>query len=77
MVQTFVHEHCVGIVHAESYHSELGNRLGKDNPHLDYIAILSMGSKRASLRTIHDYIDVSEVAGRYGGGGMRRLPAVP
>ncbi|MED1937755.1 oligoribonuclease NrnB [Bacillus subtilis] len=69
MVQTFVHEHCVGIVHAESYHSELGNRLGKDNPHLDYIAILSMGSKRVSLRTIHDYIDVSEIAGRYGGGG--------
>lgn len=28
-----------------------------------------MGSKRVSLRTIHDYIDVSEIAGRYGGGG--------
>ncbi|MHA7767780.1 DHH family phosphoesterase [Bacillus atrophaeus] len=69
MVQTFIHEHCVGIVHAESYHSELGNRLGKDNPHLDYIAILIMGAKRVSLRTIHDHIDLSEVAGRYGGGG--------
>lgn len=69
MVQTFVHDRCVGVVHAESYHSELGNELGKENPHLDYIAILNMGGKRISFRTIHDDVDVSRIAGRFGGGG--------
>ena len=69
IVQTFIGDKCTGIVHAESYHSELGNELGKDNPHLDYIAIVSVGGKRMSLRTIHDHVDVSEIAGNYGGGG--------
>lgn len=69
LVQTFIGEHCVGIVHAELYHSELGNELGKENSHLDYIAILNMGGKKISFRTIHDHIDVSAVAGQFGGGG--------
>ncbi|WP_100406180.1 DHH family phosphoesterase [Bacillus solitudinis] len=69
LVQTFINEQCVGIVHAESYHSELGNELGKENPHLDYIAILNVGGKKMSFRTIHDHIDVSDVAKRYDGGG--------
>jgi uncharacterized protein len=69
LVQTFICGFCTGVVHAESYHSELGNELGKENPHLDYIAIVSVGGKRMSLRTIHDHIDVSEIAGIYGGGG--------
>lgn len=69
LVQSFIDDYCVGIVHAESYHSELGNELGKENPHLDYIAIVSVGGKRMSLRTIHDHIDLSEIAGNYGGGG--------
>lgn len=69
LVQTFIGDYCVGVVHAESYHSELGNELGKDNPHIDYIANVSVGGKRISLRTIHDGIDVSEVAEKYGGGG--------
>jgi uncharacterized protein len=69
LVQTFIGDHCVGIVHAEMYHSELGNELGKENSHLDYIAILNMGGKKISFRTIHDHIDVSAVAGKFGGGG--------
>ena len=69
LVQTFIGEHCVGIVHAEMYHSELGNELGKANSHLDYIVILNMGGKKVSFRTIHDHIDVSAVAGKFGGGG--------
>lgn len=67
--QTFINEHCAGIVHAESYHSELGNELGKEYPHLDYIAILNVGGKKISFRTIHDHVDVSAVAGQFGGGG--------
>ncbi|MDD9792796.1 DHH family phosphoesterase [Priestia megaterium] len=69
LVQTSIGDYLAGIVYAESYHSELGNELGKEYPHLDYIAMLNMGGKRISLRTIHDHVDVSKVAGHYGGGG--------
>lgn len=69
LVQTFIGDYCVGIVHAESYHSELGNVLGKDCPHLDYIAILNLGGKKMSFRTIHDEVDVSAVAAKFNGGG--------
>jgi len=69
VVQTKVSHLYAGVVYAESYHSELGNELGKEYPHLDYIAILNMGGKRMGFRTIHDHIDVSEVAGHFGGGG--------
>jgi uncharacterized protein len=58
-----------GVVHAESYHSELGNELGKEFPHLDYITILNLGGKKISFRTIHDHVDVSKIAGEFGGGG--------
>ncbi|WP_280637181.1 DHH family phosphoesterase [Alkalihalobacillus sp. BA299] len=77
MVQTFIDGKCVGIVHAESYHSELGNELGKENPHLDYIAILNVGSKKMSFRTIQEDIDVSEVAGQFGGGGHAKASGCP
>lgn len=69
IVQHKIGNHYVGIVFAESYHSELGNELGKDCWHLDYIAILNMGSRRMGFRTIHDDVDVSEIASNYGGGG--------
>ena len=69
IVQSKVGEHFAGIVYAETYHSELGNELGKEYPHLDYIAIINIGGKRVGFRTIHNDVDVSEVAGQYGGGG--------
>lgn len=69
VVQTELHGLFAGVVYAESYHSELGNELGKEYPHLDYIAILNIGGKRMGFRTIHDHIDVSAIAGQYGGGG--------
>ena len=56
IIHSRVDDHHVGIVHAESYHSELGNDLGKENPHLDYIAIMNMGGKKISFRTIHDHM---------------------
>lgn len=64
--------HLAGIVHAESYHSELGNELSKEFPHLDYMAMLMVGSKRISLRTIHDEVDVSKIAAKYDGGGHQK-----
>ncbi len=72
IVQTTIGAHLAGVVYAESYHSELGNELGKEYPHLDYIAMLNMGGKRISFRTIHETIDVSGVAGHFGGGGHQK-----
>ncbi|MEH7246035.1 oligoribonuclease [Neobacillus niacini] len=69
LVQTQIDGLFAGVVYAESYHSELGNELGKEYPHLDFIAILNIGGKRMGFRTIHDHVDVSAVAGQYGGGG--------
>ncbi len=69
IVQSQMGDYLAGIVYAESYHSELGNELGKEYPHLDYIAILNMGGKRLGFRTIHDHVDVSVVAAQFGGGG--------
>lgn len=77
LLQTFIGESCVGIVHAESYHSELSSELGRENPHLDYIAILNMGGRKLSLRTIHDQTDVSEIAARFGGGGHAKASGCP
>ena len=70
--QVSVGPHVAGVVHAESYHSELGNELSKEYSHLDYIAITMVGGKRMSFRTTHDDIDVSEVAGKYEGGGHQK-----
>lgn len=69
MVQTFVKQYCVGIVHAEQYLSELGNALNNLNPHLDMIALINVGSKKIGFRTIHDEVNVAEFAKTYGGGG--------
>ena len=69
LVQKKIGDLYAGVVFAESYHSELGNELGKEYPHLDYIAILNIGGRRMGFRTVLDHIDVSEVAARFNGGG--------
>lgn len=69
IVQVYLEPYYAGIVHAESYHSELGNALGKEHEHLDYIAILNLGSRKISFRTVHDRVDVAAIASEFGGGG--------
>lgn len=69
LVQTPAGEYFAGVVYADSHTSELGNELGKEYPHLDYIAIINIGGKRMGFRTIHDHVDVSQIAGHFGGGG--------
>lgn len=59
----------LGVVFAESYASELGNELAKTFPHLDAIAIVNMITRKVSLRSNKDHIDVSQVATKWGGGG--------
>ncbi|WP_042349418.1 DHH family phosphoesterase [Bacillus massiliigorillae] len=72
IVQAEIGEYLAGVVYAELYHSELGNELGKEYSHLDYIVIVNMGGKKLSFRTIHDHVDVSEIAGQFGGGGHQK-----
>lgn len=59
-----------GFVFAEKYVSELGNRLCKMHPEIDYIAMIDMGNKTVSYRTVKDNIDLGkDVAQLFGGGG--------
>ena len=59
-----------GFVFAEKYVSELGNRLCKMHPEIDYVAMIDMGSKTISYRTVKDDIDLGkDVAQLFGGGG--------
>ncbi|WP_066313610.1 DHH family phosphoesterase [Bacillus sp. FJAT-29814] len=69
LIQTFVGDYCVGVVFAEQNMSELGNALNTENPHLDMIALINLGSKKIGFRTIHDHVNVAEFARGYGGGG--------
>ena len=69
LVQTFVDDYCVGVIHAERYLSELGNALAKQNPHLDLITLVNVGTKKLGFRTIYDHVDVSAFAKKFGGGG--------
>lgn len=59
-----------GFVFAEKYVSELGNRLCRMHPEIDYVAMIDMGSKTVSYRTVKDDIDLGkDVAQLFGGGG--------
>ena len=49
IVQRFIGDYCVGIVHAEQYLSELGNALNKKNPHLDMIVLVNVGTKKSDF----------------------------
>lgn len=71
--QLFISPMCgrvCGFVFAEKYVSELGNRLCKMHPEIDYVAMIDMGSKTVSYRTVKDDIDLGkDVAQLFGGGG--------
>src|SRR5690606_24814634 len=56
-----------GIIFAEQYHSELGNRLSELNPELDFIVIINM-SQSISYRTTKDNIHLgNDIAKIFGG----------
>jgi oligoribonuclease NrnB/cAMP/cGMP phosphodiesterase (DHH superfamily) len=63
-----ISEYKVGIVFAERYISELGNKLMELHPELDFVAIVNT-DKAISYRTNKSNIDLSEFAKIYGGGG--------
>jgi nanoRNase/pAp phosphatase (c-di-AMP/oligoRNAs hydrolase) len=58
-----------GVVFAEKYFSELGNKLCQMHPEIDFVAMIDM-SGTVSYRTIKDNIDLGkDVAKLFGGGG--------
>ncbi len=59
-----------GFVFAEKYMSELGNRLCKMHPEIDFVAMIDMASQTVSYRAVKDDVDLgNDVAKLFGGGG--------
>lgn len=70
MVKTDQWGNTYGVIFAERYFSELGNRLCEIHPELAYIAMIDISRGRVSYRTIRDGINLgTEIAHNYGGGG--------
>lgn len=62
-----------GVVFAERYFSELGNRLCEMNPEIAYVAIIDICEGKVHYRTIRDNIDLSsDIAHSRGGGGHKK-----
>ena len=77
IIITNIQNYAVGVVFAEQYHSELGNRLSEKHQGLDFIIIINM-SKSISYRTIKDYIHLgNDIAKFYGGGGHAKAAGSP
>lgn len=58
----------VGFVFAEKYFSELGNRLCKMHPEIDFVVMIDMDGT-VSYRTIREDLDLGQIAKQFGGGG--------
>lgn len=65
--------HTYGLVFADRFVSELGNRLSELHPELDYIAMIDISHGTVSYRTTREDIDLSgEIAHSHGGGGHKK-----
>lgn len=60
-----------GVVFADRFISELGNRICENRQEIDYIVIIDPGACKVSLRTVKDGTDVGEIAKDKGGGGHK------
>lgn len=59
-----------GFVFADRYVSELGNRLCKMHPEIDFVAMIDVDNCVVSYRTVKEDIDLGkDVASAFGGGG--------
>ena len=65
-----------GVVFAERYVSELGNKLSELHPELDFIAMINP-SHSVSYRTVKKDVDLSVVAKVYSGGGHTQASGSP
>lgn len=69
MITTVLCDRICGVVFAEKYFSELGNKLCEMHPEIDFVAMVDM-SGTVSYRTAKDDIDLGkDVAKLFGGGG--------
>ena len=59
----------VGIIFADKYISELGNKLCELHPELDFVVLINMSTLAVSYRTVKDDLDLSDIAKGFGGGG--------
>ena len=65
--------HTYGVVFADRFVSELGNRLNELHPELDYIAMIDISHGTVSYRTTSEDIDLGgEIAHSYGGSGHKK-----
>ena len=62
-----IRDYNVGVVFANQYQSELGNRLSELNPQYDLIAMI--GENTVSYRTTKEDVDCGEFAKLFNGGG--------
>lgn len=70
MVKTDQWGNTYGVIFAERYFSELGNRLCEMHTELAYIAMIDISRGTVSYRTIRDDINLgTDIAHNYGGGG--------
>ena len=59
-----------GVVFAERYFGELGNRLSEMHPEYAYIAMIDISRGKVSYRTVKENIDLgTEISHSFGGGG--------
>lgn len=66
-----------GIVFANRFQSELGNKLAELHPELDFIAMINIGGG-VSCRTIRDDLNLgTEIASLFGGGGHAKAAGLP
>lgn len=62
-----------GYVFAERYFSELGNRLCKLRPEIEYVAMIDISKGTVSYRSVKEDIDLGgEIAHSLGGGGHKK-----
>lgn len=60
-----------GVVFADRFVSELGNKICEESSEIDYIVIVDPGAMKVSLRTVKDGVDVGVIANKQGGGGHK------
>ncbi len=68
VVEMDVMGYSFGVVFAEQHKSELGNLMCQEYD-IDVAAIIDMGSHSISYRASKDTVDLSLIAGKFGGGG--------
>ena len=67
----------VGVSISSMYRTELGIKLSRKYPEVDYILIVDYARECFSLRTVKNNIDLRSIALKYGGGGHTQAAGIP